>query len=372
MRLLVFALLFSSPLPAAITERYVSSSGTDTYANSTNPATPMSFATAVANYAANDCIHVKADGTYPNTSGYTFATNGPSYWRGYTTTPGDGGRPVFDGGTTGASFDFFTLSGTNHVFQDFIFQNNGATGTAAGINCIGGHENCFIRCSFSGFRGMGAWSSNRLVAFIECEAVDCNKSNTSGFPAGIGANLSGSVVVRCHSHDHTAGIHAHGFESDGSVLFWRSIAESNTGNGLYSTADTTLNVMYCDFWGNGRNGIISHNSTDMLITVLGCNLIGNGRYGVEFNSPTTWIGAFQTNGLVGNSLGDISSAMEGMDRSSTVTYPSGVTPWYAPASGDFRITSDYAKGKARGVFPLATSFTGTVSFSDIGAAQHRP
>lgn len=363
------------PLSAAITERYVSSTGTDTYANSTSSSTPMSLATAFANYAADDRINIKADGTYSiASSGVTLATNGPSYWRGYTTTIGDGGRATIDGGSAGASYVMLTLSGTNHAWQDVIFQNNGATGTSAGILCSG-HENSFIRCKFTGFRAQGAYSSNRMVAFIECEATGCNTSNTSGSPAGIGANLSGSVVVRSHSHDHTSGVNAHGFQADGSVLFYRCIADSNTGNGLYSTADTTLHVMYCDFY-NNLSGIYSANNTDMLMTLGSSNFANNSRYGVEFSTASSWIGCFFTNGMgsgtAANTLGDVETAMEGMDRSSTITYAINVLPWTDAAGGDFRISMAAAMNAGRGQFMPIPSYTGTTSYFDIGAAQHQP
>jgi hypothetical protein len=78
----------------ALTERYVSSTGTDSYANSTNPATPMSLTTAFANAVAGDRINIKADGTYTRTATDTLTNSGtsasPIIYRGYSSAIGDG------------------------------------------------------------------------------------------------------------------------------------------------------------------------------------------------------------------------------------------------------------------------------------------
>ena len=54
-----------------------------------------------------------------------------------------------------------------------------------------------------------------------------------------------------------------------------------------------------------------------------------------------------------------------------VTYGANLTPWVDPANGDFRINLAAAKGAGRGTFlQTSASYTGTVGFPDIGAAQH--
>jgi hypothetical protein len=58
-------------------------------------------------------------------------------------------------------------------------------------------------------------------------------------------------------------------------------------------------------------------------------------------------------------------------ESGTVTYANDVTPWVDPANGDFRINLAAAKGAGRGTFTqTAASYTGTIGYPDIGAAQH--
>src|ERR1700675_3337465 len=77
----------------ALTDRYVTSTGTDTYANSTNSATPMSLTTAFANAAAGDRINIKV-GTYTRSASDTPANAGtvtsPIIYRGYSSSIGDG------------------------------------------------------------------------------------------------------------------------------------------------------------------------------------------------------------------------------------------------------------------------------------------
>lgn len=122
----------------AITERYVSSTGVDTYANSTNPLTPMSWATMVANAAAGDRINVKSDGTYSRTTTTdALANNGtttsPIIIRGYNSVIGDGylGRTNGNGNlittnmplisyTTGR----FNTTGTFVILESLNFSGN--------------------------------------------------------------------------------------------------------------------------------------------------------------------------------------------------------------------------------------------------------
>jgi len=58
---------------------------------------------------------------------------------------------------------------------------------------------------------------------------------------------------------------------------------------------------------------------------------------------------------------------------SSVSYPTGLTPWVDPANGDFRINLPQARAVGRGTFTQTqASYAGTVAYPDIGAGQHRP
>lgn len=82
----VMMLLLLGPIcRAAITEHYIASDGTDTWANSTNPATPCSLSTALTSATAGMRCNIKA-GTYTRTATDTPAASGtatqPIIWRG--------------------------------------------------------------------------------------------------------------------------------------------------------------------------------------------------------------------------------------------------------------------------------------------------
>lgn len=55
----------------------------------------------------------------------------------------------------------------------------------------------------------------------------------------------------------------------------------------------------------------------------------------------------------------------------SVTYASGVTPWSAPSTGDFRITLAAARNAGRGAFTeTASGYAGAIGYPDIGSNQH--
>lgn len=373
MKALLIFFLFATQCFGALTERYVSSLAGGGGDGSSG--TPWTLAEAVSSAAAGDRINIKADGTYNVTSpGLTVSAAGPIFWRGYTSTIGDGGKATIDGGSSGASYRIVTVSASNHQFQDLKFQNNGATGSAEGFY-ISANENAIIRCVFTGMRGYGIYTTN-IAHYIECEAYGCNLSNTAGGAAGIGINLSGSACVRCISHDNTAGANAHGFEADGGIILYRCISESNTGNGSFSTGDTTSTMVHTEFYNNTLSGILFSNPSDMLLTLYNCNFVNNSRYGFEFGNSFSCSGVFLNTGFgsgtQANDLGNIEgTTMEGTNEIGTINYASGVTPWTDPANGDFRISLTASKGAGRGLFlQTAASYSGTVGHPDTGAAQH--
>lgn len=334
----------------------------------------MSLATAMTNAAANDRINIKADGTYSIASpGATISSAGPIFWRGYTSTAGDGGKATISGATTGASYTPITVSASGHQFQDLIFTENGSSGASTWFS-VTVTKNVFIRCVFHDVRSTGFVNSNVIVAMVECEAYNCNESNTGTSNGGLGVNLSGSTLIRTTAHDNTAGDRANGIVIDGGVLVYRNVLESNTGHGYYSTGDTTATIIYNNFYNNTKSGLYSANTTDMLMTSASNNWLNNTRYGVEFSSATSMMGTWLNNaygsGTQANDLGDI-QAMEGMQMIGAVAYASDVTPWADPANGDFKTTLTAAKGAGRGLFLQTVSgYSGTIGYPDIGAAQH--
>lgn len=153
----------------AITVRYVSSSGTDTYANSTNINTPMSWATMLTNAAAGDHIKI-LPGTYSRTTNNDVPTNSgtqisPIILEGVL-ADGSTFKPYRnDDGTlnvtnhpyilyTTGSFKF--TSRTNWFVKNLIFENNN-NGYACetnrdywyGCKIVNTNTNSLARCMYN-------------------------------------------------------------------------------------------------------------------------------------------------------------------------------------------------------------------------------
>lgn len=319
-------------------------------------------------------INFKSGTTYAITAGMSTTNAGPIFWQGYTTTPGDLGKATIDGGTSGASYTLLTANVVNHSWTDFIFANNGATGAADGI-VNSAAENVYNRVVVHDIRRTGIGATTGIQSYCEVEAYACNKSNTSS-ACGMYILISGTAAIRCHSHDHTAGANANGLKVDGGIVVFRCISESNTGNGSFSTGDVTQTQYQSEYYNNSLSGMLLSNSANMLFNIQNCNYFKNGRWAVENGATFAYNGirynaAFGT-GSQANTLGDIED-MEGMEVVGTINHASGVTPWVDPANGDFRINLAAAKGAGRGRFTQTSSgYSGTISYPDVGAAQHTP
>src|SRR3990167_7616154 len=127
---------------------------------------PFNFIAEACTNAADNPVRVnfKNDATYSITAAMTHTLIGPTFFQGYTTAYGDLGRATIDGGTAGASYVLLTFSGSGTAMcfgLDLIFQNNGATGSANGVNW-GNDTRAFPqRCVFSNVRGAGLFAIDR-------------------------------------------------------------------------------------------------------------------------------------------------------------------------------------------------------------------
>ncbi len=306
--------------------------------------------------------------------------NGIITSQGYTTTVGDGGMAVIDGGTSGTAYILLKLSGTNMGLINLQFQNNGASGTAAGV-LLSGSENFVHRCLFRDLRGSGIDVTGPNM-IDSCEAYRCNQSNNS-ISAGFSIRTSGSQCWRSFSHHHT-GTNGNGYECDGGITLAFCIAANNSGSGMNSTGDVQSSVHNCTFYNNTFDGInftgAAGTAGDALCVSLVNNLfIKNGRYAINLSSPS----AFYLNGQIrgnvfgagtqANVSGDVRSSITGAIIANNVSLASNEDPFVSSSTGDFRITSADAKGVGYGYFMQTytdATWTGTVSYPDAGAVQH--
>lgn len=335
---------------------------------------PFNFAAAAMTNASADPprVNFKNDASYSITAGATHTLIGPVNFWGYTTSYGDFGKATIDGGTSGASYALVTLSGSGVAgtyCYDLIFQNNGASGSANGVECGAGGRAFFVRCVVNSVRGSGF---NATAMMFECEAYACNQSNTAnlgGFALG-----ASSLQVRCVSHDNS-GANNNGFycQVDLATLV-NCIADTNGLHGVLSNNSTSaIRCLGCDFYNNGGDGY-RHATAATAIYLENCNFVKNGGYGFNISSGTIYNALLFNCGFGAGTQVNTSGTTNGGSKVvevGSVTYASNVSPWVDPANGDFRINLSTAKGAGRGKYTqTAASYTGTVGYPDIGAAQH--
>lgn len=334
---------------------------------------PFNFVATAMTNASGDTprVNIKSGTTYSITAAMTHTLAGPVRFQGYTSSVGDGGRAIIDGGTAGASYVLLTVSGANIDVVDITAQNNGATGAAAGIAVSGG-ESVFSRVVVNSVRGYG-FNISAGGLFSECEAYSCNQSNTASV-SGFNASTT-CVLMRCISHDNS-GSNSSGFTTSGggAIVLDGCIADTNGAAG-FNLGSTFINVFRgCEAYNNTSDGAILSAGSAALYAIENCNFVKNGGWGINGS------GAGVRNGIVRNcgfgsgtqaNASGTTTGLKSINESGTVIYAADVTPWSAPTTGDFRIALAAAKGTGRGTFTQTqASYTGTVGYPDIGAAQH--
>lgn len=129
-------------------------------------------------------------------------------------------------------------------------------------------------------------------------------------------------------------------------------------------------MLSCDAYNNGSHGASCDANG---IYVENSNFVKNGGLGISIAAGSN--GTVQNNGFgsgtAANTSGQVSTgATIAVDNLTPVTYAADVLPWVDAPNGDFRVSLAAAKGTGRGTFTqTAASYSGTVGYPDIGAAQ---
>jgi hypothetical protein len=344
---------------------------------------PAGAVTFPANFVANTLVDAAGNfarvnlpaATMAITATFAHSISGPVRYEGMTATPGDGGVATFDGGTAGASFALASFTGANTELVNLRFQHNGATGTAGGV-VLGGNNSAARRCVFSNVRGTGV-STGANTAFVECEAFDCNQSN-SGFGAGF-ANSGGVVTYRrCISHDH-AGNSSSGFYSTNTSHYLECIADSCGGQGFFTNNPGTLqfSLVNCDSYNNGGAGVLLWAAGGfVMFNAENCNVAKNAGWGLD---STVSAGGFIFGrmshvrfgaGTMANAGGTVNGYGQ-VEQLNVASYAADASPWQDAPNGDFRVALAAAKGAGRATFlQTQAGYAGTAGYRDIGAAQH--
>ncbi len=353
-----------------LTDRYVTNTGTDTYANSTNIATPMSLTTAFANAVAGDRINIKA-GTYsrgandaPTNAG---TATSPIVFRGYSSSIGDGylGRTNGNGAlittnmplisyastfrqsgsgvfTLWESLNFLGLTsnpiftvGSDALVKSCVGENQSTNAAAIGFGCVGNARCCIVDCdcTLSGASGGGyAVGGTATIRIIGCRV--------KGGP-GIGISCATTSAII------------------GNVIF------AQTGIGITCTNINSSGVMYGNTIVGGTGDAINILTGTTGLQCIVNNLLTDNT-GAAINMVSTANAAFTGYNRTRDNAGG--ALANGGDWNTATTYAHVTTDtggpetdYVASGSNDYRL-----------IAPSPAAGAGFLPYADIGALQRQP
>lgn len=343
----------------ALTQRYVSSSGTDTYANSTNPSTPCSLSTAFANVAAGDIFNVKADGTYSRGASDTVSASGSAtgvgMFRAYKTVIGDcarGRNP--SGGANPGRLDvsnFATIAygsgfrlnvtGTYLVFEGFDFTGS----FSGGLVTLGG-----VDCHAAGCRATNSSTNAAAVGFDvtaqRSKTIDCDGAiGASGGVAPFRLTAANTYCIGCRASSSPAA----GIAATNRAIIMGNVVNSCAGDGIALSGSADPVVLLNTVHACGGDGIDMAAAMTVLTTILGNHLTDNGGYGINANGASCAAYA-RNNRFRDNTLGDTSGAADWLgatdSRKVTTDLGNSFTDYIDPSAGDYALRHDAAGARA--------------------------
>lgn len=342
-----------------------------------HPFNSSAMSNALTN-AAGDTprVNLKNDQTYTISAGLGGITR--MRYQGFTTAYGDDGKAVISGPTTGASFSLVSTAASALWFVDLIFEKNGDSGSAVGLSMTGS-GGTYDRCVFRHFFRSGVSVSSGVHTFRECEFFDCNQNNANTGHGGLQVTTATVRMIRCISHSNTGnatyGIY---ISNPVDVDICQTIVANNGLDGIYIIGNAStqrVDLDHCTIDANDRDGIRIDNSAVLPLTIENSLFTRNAGYGINGTVTSSRVGdvincAFGT-GTWGNSSGQ-HTGLTGMDERGTITLASNTTPYQDADNGDFRLVLSTVKNTGRGSFlQTASSWSGTVSYPDVGAVQHQ-
>lgn len=297
----------------AITERYVSSSGTDTYANSTSSSTPCSLSTAITSGVAGDRFNIKADGTYTRSASDTLSAvataTSPIIWRGYTTTLGDatigrGSGGVLDTSNmpTIAYNATFRLNntGTDHIFESLIITaNQSGAALLLGQNAIA--YNCKVTNSSTNAAAV-AIAVGARGGIIDCDAT---LDGASGGTAGITCAQASALTMGCLVTATAAPCITVG----SSACITHNVCYGTTGDGISCATSSLCNVHNNTIYNCGGDGIDIAAGNTTIVKFVANHITNCGGYGINFNGATCEA-VIIANRFRDNTSGNISGAAD--------------------------------------------------------------
>jgi hypothetical protein len=341
---------------------------------------PFGFiAAAMTNTSGNaPRVNFKDNATYSITAGATHNVAGPVQFEGYTSTAGDGGRAVLDGGSPAVSFTPLVASAADFAIVNFKIANgsaSGSSGSASGLQCSA--RNFLVRNVVSTGNHIAGFyfSGGALGLLIESETYGNNFANSAS-GGGVRIGASGIVIKRCALHNEL-GANGSGINATySSFSVEDTIIESNAGKGMIVGDQVSVTISQCDFYNNTSDGLLLNGaSVAANVCVENSNFIDNGGYGINGSGAAGRLGMVTNCGFGSGTAANTSgttTGLKGMVESGSVTYGSNLLPWVDAPNGDFRINLAAAKGAGRGTFTqTASSYAGAVGYPDIGSNQHQ-
>lgn len=340
---------------------------------------PFGFVQSTMVNASSDPnkVWIKGGTTYNITAAMTHANVGPTWFEGYTTTEGDEGCFTVDGGTSGASYILLTYSANVLGLANFIFSNNGATGSADGIS-VTGNSCSFRNGTVFNMRRCGLRATGNIKV-CEIEAYNCNTSNSNGF-GNLQFATAGSSIERVVSHSSQSGANCVGIVLDTSLNLIDCIVFGVQGYGIMSNGDTNQSFYNLTIRDTGNHSFyFSGGSQVMSSSFTNCAFFKSGGYGISFRTGGAlghignMLNCVFGSGTEGHTSGNYNTGVgQAMMAIGETTFTSNANPWASPSTGDFSISSSLLKGTGRGKYRITKSgLTQPTSYRDISAVQHQ-
>jgi hypothetical protein len=289
-------------------------------------------------------------GTYQLSSGITFANSANVYGtflKGYSTSRGDGGKPLIQHNGVAGAFDLLVSSAT--YFNVINFEFDGQDIATIGLHMAATRSNCHnikaSRCATYGVQ-TNTGGGSRI------EVTDMKAGATSGVE---------SVGPIAYSIAHSNPCRGFSTVSNGS--FQWCTAAHNTGKGF----DGGIYFDHAVAHSNSSDGIYLADSSDVAV-VVNSILTSNGGYGI--NGGNKVVAAWMDYNAYYNNT---SGARNGVPAGSNDVTLTG-DPFVNSAAGVLNFALDSTAGEGADCRNVAfqTDPTGaTVGYADIGVARHQ-
>jgi hypothetical protein len=319
----------------------------------------LSKAASVA--AAADTLHVKGSATYDITAGLVFnggssvPNNNPLSVVGYTTTPGDGGKPTIRA-TASITGAMIASSNANVRFFNLLLNGNGLAARGMDLGSRGGFA---YRVEVTACTSRGITTS--FAVAYQCRVYGMSSGAEGAFRSG------GGVCYECVAHDTPCrGFSFSDINNGGDMIGCiaaRCTGAAIDGFNLNSALDTT-SVHQCTAYGNGRHGIIC-TAIYQALSLRNSVMVNNGGYGLALNYNNAALPSIDYNSYYGNTSGARSNSTAGGNDLTLAG-----NPFVSPDAAINSIEDAWANFTPNDAAGAAIRSSAGMPYLDRGAVQH--